>query len=215
MTADQYVKQITKGIQCDAKRRKDIRKQLKAEIQERLNKGEKLENIIESMGSVKEVVASFNETSSVVVHKSHAGKKLLKAIIPMILVLAIMMIPIILLLPKQTKISESEIFIQSEVDEAVVQVIDWLDRNDYESMRKIAREDMANVLTEEIMTPAKEKILIDWGKRVSMGKIYSVEITQKDKHFATCQVTAVYEKISVTYTMSFDEKMHLAGLYFK
>lgn len=215
MTANQYVKSITKEIICDKKRRKDIQKQLKAEIQERMNNGEKLEDIIEDMGTVKEIAASFNETAGIVLNKSHTGKKLFKAIAPILAIMILLVALVSAMLPKSRDLSKSEKFNQETVDAAVMQTLDLLDQNDYEALQKYAREDMVSVLTEDTMNPVKDKILLNWGERVSVGKIYSVEIIQKDQHFATSQVNVVYDRVNVTYTMSFDEDMHIAGLYLK
>ena len=41
------------------------------------------------------------------------------------------------------------------------------------------------------------------------------EITQMNRHFAVCQVNVSYENVSVVYTITFDENMNVAGLYFK
>ncbi len=42
-----------------------------------------------------------------------------------------------------------------------------------------------------------------------------MEVLQRGKYFAVCQVTVTYENTSVTYTISFDESMKIAGLYMK
>jgi len=215
MTAEKYVKDIVKGIQCDKKRGKDIQKQLLSEVKERMAAGEKLEDIMESMGNVKEIAASFNETPTIVMNKSHTMKKLMMAILPLVAIIVAMVVIAVLILPKQSDLAKSEIFNVDEVNAAVVQTIDLLDANDYEALQKNARDDMKNVLTEDVMKPVKDKMMDDWGERTSMGNIYAVEITQKKDHFATCQVSAAYENINVTYTISFDENMHVAGLYVK
>ncbi|MDO5155939.1 MAG: DUF3887 domain-containing protein [Eubacteriales bacterium] len=215
MTAEKYVKDIVKGIQCDKKRGKDIQKQLLSEVKERLAAGEKLEDIMEDMGSVKEIAASFNETPTIAINKSRSNKKLFMAILSIVGVLAGMILIALLILPKQSDIAKSDVFDVDEVNAAVVQTIDWLDEGDYDALQKNAREDMANILTADIMDPVKDKLREDWGKRISLGKIYAMEITQKKNHFATCQVSASYENVNVIYTISFDENMHVAGLYLK
>lgn len=72
--------------------------------------------------------------------------------------------------------------------------------------------------TEEIlrrMGNAKTQISDDWGNFQSWGSIYLSEVTQQGQTFAVGQATAVYEHVTVTYTISFDEDMKLAGLYMK
>ena len=46
MTAETYVKQIVKKVKCDKKRKQDIEKQLLYEIEERIETGEKLQDIL-------------------------------------------------------------------------------------------------------------------------------------------------------------------------
>ena len=39
------------------------------------------------------------------------------------------------------------------------------------------------------------------------------EIVQGNTHMAVGEITVVYENITVTYRLSYDEEMRLAGLY--
>ena len=41
------------------------------------------------------------------------------------------------------------------------------------------------------------------------------EINQRGQKFAIAQLNVSYENISVTYTLTFDDKMKLAGFYIK
>lgn len=40
-----------------------------------------------------------------------------------------------------------------------------------------------------------------------------VEMAQGNQHFAVGEVTVAYENVSVTYRLTYDEDMLLAGLY--
>ena len=61
MNEEQYVNAVVKRIKCSGKRKKEIRKQLLADIQMRVGQGEKLEEILSQMGSVAEIANGFNE----------------------------------------------------------------------------------------------------------------------------------------------------------
>ncbi len=61
----------------------------------------------------------------------------------------------------------------------------------------------------------KEQIGTEWGEFKSFVSVYTGEIKQMGKKFAVTEITALYENRSVTYTISFDEEMKLAGIYMK
>lgn len=64
MTAGQYVNKIVRKINYSSKRKEEIKKQLLMDINLRINQGEKLEDIIAGMGTVREVADNFNENIS-------------------------------------------------------------------------------------------------------------------------------------------------------
>ena len=61
MTAETYVKQILKKVCCNSTKKKEIKKQLLADIKERTAQGETLEEVLSHMGTVQEVADSFHE----------------------------------------------------------------------------------------------------------------------------------------------------------
>ena len=60
MTAEKYVKQIVKKIACGSQKKRDIKRQLLAEVEDRRQEGENLTEIMAEMGSVQEIADSFN-----------------------------------------------------------------------------------------------------------------------------------------------------------
>ncbi len=44
---------------------------------------------------------------------------------------------------------------------------------------------------------------------------YISEVSQINQHYVIGQVTAAYENVSITYTITLDEDMKWAGLYMK
>ena len=53
----------------------------------------------------------------------------------------------------------------------------------------------------------------DWGEPISMGNMYMAEIRERNRVYATAQVTVSYENVNVTYTISFNRQMELYGFY--
>lgn len=55
MDERRYVNAVARKLKCDGKRKKEIRKQLLADIQMRENQGERLEEIISRMGRAEQI----------------------------------------------------------------------------------------------------------------------------------------------------------------
>lgn len=215
MTAEKYVKQIVKKIACSSQKKQDIKKQLLAEMEDRRQAGENLTEIMAEMGSVQEIADSFNESISVEEKKRYKTQKILKIAIPVILAIVILGALLVWAFPKQSDIKDSQVFTQQEIENILLCTIDLLDQGDYAALKSMGTDEMESVFEVYTMENAKSQISENWGERTSIGSIYMAEVTQMNQHFAVCQVNASYENVSVVYTITFDENMKIAGLYFK
>ncbi len=215
MTAEKYVNQIVKKVHCDKSRKNDIKKQLLSEINERMSNGESIEDIIKAMGKVSEIADNFNESISDADKKKYKQKKILKISACAIIVLLMACVGLKWVIPTVGDLDESRFFSKSEVEKTLIEVIDLLDNGDYEALQSMSTEQMAVAFNEESMEAAKANICDDFGGRVSVGNIYSGEVIQQNLHYATCQVNVSYDNAGVTYTITFDENMKIAGLYMK
>lgn len=216
MTPEKYVKQIMKLVTCGKNKKKDISRQLLSGMQERMDNQESLETIISSMGSIHEIADGFNESLSAEDKKQWEKEKNLKILGIVVLVILVICFLFFMMLPNANEISESEIFDETTVQNALMQTIDCLDAEDYDSLKQMSTDSLAAVFTKEKMDEVKAQICEGgFGNRISLGNVYMTEVAQSGKHFATCQAQVSYEKIVVTYTISFDENMKLCGLYMK
>lgn len=215
MTAEKYAKQIVKKIMCSSMKKHDIKKQLLAEIGERRQAGEALSDIMTEMGTAQEIADSFNDSISEEEKKHYKIQKRLKMIIPILFVLVTLGFLLNWYIPKQNDIKDSKVFVQEEIESRLISTIDLLEQKNYDTLQSIATDQMKSVLCEATMENVKNEICENWGTRSAMGNIYEEEITQMNQHFAVCQVNVSYENVSVTYTISFDENMNIAGLYLK
>lgn len=215
MTAEKYVKKILKNVHCSSAKKKDIQKQLLADMEERTSQGEALENVISQMGTVKEVADGFNENISPEEQKSYRRNRGLKIMALVVISIGVLAALVYWMLPKARSIEASSIFSKSQVESAVTETIAMLDDGDYEALQKKATSQMAEVLNADTMEAAKLQVGADWGEQTAAGTIYMQEIVQMNVHYAICQVNVAYENRSVTYTITFDKKMKLAGIYMK
>lgn len=95
-------------------------------------------------------------------------------------------------------------------------VIALLNAEDYETLQNdYAAEEMKPYLTKEVIDDAKLYVGEDWGAFVSNGKIYAEKVNQNGVDYTIAMVNSMYENVSVTYTITFDSKMKLAGLYMR
>ncbi len=219
MKAETYVDKIVKQMQCSKSKKEEIRKQLLGDIRERVAAGESEEAVIAQMRTVEELAQEFNESFSAKERKRSRKSRSTKMIIITILVIiglfAIATALLYWMLPKGTDISESSIFVKEQVEARVEEVINLLDDGAYDTLAENATEQMAGVLNDEDMDAAKQLVGDDWGARVELGTIYMQEVEQQGVHYVITQVAASYENVTVTYTITFDENMKLAGIYMK
>lgn len=219
MKAETYVDKIVKQMQCSKSKKEEIRKQLLGDIRERVAAGESEEAVIAQMGTVEELAQEFNESFSAKERKRSRKSRSTKMIIITILVIiglfAVATALLYWMLPKGTDISESSTFVKEQVEARVEEVINLLDDGAYDTLAENATEQMAGVLNDEDMDAAKQLVGDDWGARVELGTIYMQEVEQQGVHYVITQVAASYENVTVTYTITFDENMRLAGIYMK
>lgn len=112
-------------------------------------------------------------------------------------------------------LENSEIFSSEVVEAEMRNVIELLNKEDYEALHEISDNTMKEFLTPEVWGDAKVQFSENWGELEKLGNIYLSEAEQNGLPMAAGQVKATYENVKVTYTIVFNEEMQLAGLYIK
>lgn len=118
-------------------------------------------------------------------------------------------------IPKNAEIGSSGVYEQKAVEEKAEQVLELLVQDDFEGLKEEATEKMQKAIDGNAIITVRNEISEDWGKYISMGKIYSAEMKQREKHLAVTQTAVTYENLTVNYTISFDKELKVAGLYMK
>ena len=213
MDAKKYVNAIVRKIKCNGKKKKEIKKQLLMDIDMRMKQGERLEEIISQMGTVKEIADGFNENISLKEQKQYARNKVLKIAIPIIVVLVFLILFVYWILPKSFDIEQSRYFNREQVEAAMKETIDLLDERDYIALQESAIPQMKPLLNAETMDDVKGALSDDWGERKLFGAVYMVELVQGTGHFVVGEITVTYENVSATYRLTYDKDMRLAGIY--
>ncbi len=215
MTAEKYVNRIVKKIKCSKARRREIKQQLLSDIEAQVEQGESLESVLKQMGDFRDIVADFNESVSGEERKKYLRGKLFKILGSVMAALLVLAAGGYWFLPKSSSIEESKYFDKGVVEEKVKATVGLLDEGDYETLYADAIPQMQSAVTEGAIEDAKKLISDDWGKRLSFGSIYMVEITQGGEHCVVSEITVVYENVSVVYHLTYDEDMRLAGVYMR
>lgn len=210
-----YIHRVTKKLQCSTVRKKEIEKQLMSEITAEVESGEALQDVLKRMGTSEELSAEFNNSFSEEEKKKYKKEKWMKRIAIILTILIAIVGVIYWFLPKTSPIEESKIFDASTVQEMTEQVIELVDAENYEELKKYADDAMIEMLSEDVIGAAKDMIGEDWGERQSLGNIYMAECRQMGMRNVLVQINASYENANVTYSLSFDEDMELNGLWMK
>ena len=213
MGEKKYVNAVARKLKCDGKRKREIKKQLLADIQMRENQGERLEEIISRMGKAGELADGFNENISVEEQRRYARNKVLKIVIPTVLAVIFIGMAGFWMLPETVDIEESRVFDKEEVEAAMKETIELLDAEDYDALQKNAIPTMKPLLNAETRENMRRTLSDDWGERKQFGAVYMVEVIQGNSHLAVGEMTVTYENVSVTYRLTYDEDMRFAGIY--
>ena len=217
MNAERYVNEIVKKVECKSAKREEIRNQLLSDIAARREQGETLEEIIESMGSAGEIAEAFcqelSEDERRAYRKVRRRKRMTVIVGVSVLVLLLLALYFWWLLPKKT--DSGMPFSREEITAKTVEVVELLNADDFETLKQMALEELHTALTRENIDRARAFVSDDWGEMRSLGTVYAQEVEQKGKHFTVTQVDAIYEKVNVVYTITFDDEGRLAGVYMR
>lgn len=215
MDERQYVNAIARRIKCNGKKKKEIKRQLLADITMRTEQGEDFQEIISQMGTAKEIADGFNENISEKEIKQYKRNRVIKIALSVIAVIIILASILYWMLPKSFAIEQSKYFDKEQVEDAMRTTIELLDMQDYATIQENAIPQMQSILNHETMENVRKQITEDWGQRESFGVLYTMELVQGNEHFAVGEVTVSYENATVTYRLTYDREMQLAGLFIR
>ncbi len=215
MTANMYVNQIVKKIKCSGKKRKEIRRQLLADLEIDLQNGETMAAVMLRMGEPIVIAEEFNQNLPDRERKLYKRGILLKTTGCIAAVLVLLICAVLWFLPKTAQIEKSGIFQAEALEERSREVIRLLDAQDYEALKKMSIDEIKAVLNKDSIDQARASVSSDWGDFIEFGKFYMQEYTQMGKTLALVQINTAYKNTSVTYTILFDKSMKIAGLYMK
>ncbi len=213
MNKKQYIKKVVKLLGCSRQQKRKIQLDLENDIEMALKQGESLEDIIQRMGAPEEVAREFNENMGVQPPRSH--KKMIIIIIGILVGVGLAVFLFIRsMIPEYTDLQDSSYFQQEQVAQIMAEVILDVSPLDEQSLIERCDETMAQTLTEHSLSEALESL----GELGNFQRITSeryVEVNQNGYICVVGEIVALYQKRSVTYTITLDQNYQLAGLYMK
>ena len=215
MKAETYAGKVARRVKCSGKKRREIKRQFLSDIAARQETGEPLEEIFRGMGTPAEAARELNGDLSKRERSVHTRNLVVKILCVVLAVLVILAGFVYWLLPKGYGIGHSGSFTQEDVESQAMTVIALLDAEDYEALQAISIEEMREFVNPQTLEAAKELVGDDWGAFRGYGSRYMQELSQMGRDYAIIQITANYENVNVTYTITFDEELRLAGIYMR
>lgn len=213
MDAEKYVKKIVRNLKCTGAKKKEIGDSLLSDIAARREQGEPMEQIMESMGSPEEIAEAFSQNLSDADRKAYKRRRIGMTIGQILAALVFLSVLAWWMIPKPASLGDD--LSQEAVTASVENVVVMLNQNDFDGLQELAVDELKSKLTQETMDEVRKNISEDWGEMQSIGKVYMQGLKQKGKVMVVTQVDAVYENVSVVYTISFDEDLRLGGLYMR
>ncbi|MEZ3446864.1 MAG: DUF3887 domain-containing protein [Lachnospiraceae bacterium] len=215
MTAERYVKEVGKLLKCRASKKKGIKSRLLVEIRSAVAGGEDTEDVLKRMGIPWDCANRYNDQFDKAERKAAKRERALKICGIVLIVIAVLAAVVYWKLPKWSDISESTIFSEEQVKAETEEIIRYYSDDDFQAVTARMNDDMRQVLNAATLQYAKSQMKEDFGELLAFGNMYVSEAVQGAVHYAMVQVSVSYSNMSVTYTITFDADMKLAGFYVK
>lgn len=215
MDQSRYLKLIGKRLKCGRAKKKEIMRQIGSDIAIAMEGGKSFEDVMAEMGSPAEAAGEFNENFSETEIRLGKRQKQFKVLGIAVCVLVVLAAGIFWLIPKSRLITGDSIFSEEEVTAKAKEIIALLDEDDIESLTPLMTEAMKDFLTKEMLREVKAMFAEDFGAFRSWGNAYIVEVEQAGQKGVVIEIVAVYENVTVTYQISFDQDMKFAGVYMR
>lgn len=118
-------------------------------------------------------------------------------------------------MPKSKLLEKSEIFSAQEVIALSEKTADLIYEDHYEELWQYAAEPIRTATEPEAMKDVKKQFAEDWGAFQSYENVRAAEMKQRGQMQAVVQFEAVYEHVTIDYTLTFNTDLTLIGLYMK
>lgn len=216
MEKESYIKEVEKNLLCRRDKKTEICRDLKSDIEAAMENGESWEAVERRMGMPRELAAEFNENLSPKDRVARSNKKIIFLILAVIAAVMIAGIAFVVSrLPKTAQIGDSGLFEEEAVRSRAAEVIELVSEDNWDVLiEDYCAEVLQTNVSKEKLIEAKS-LLGEWGAYDKITSEYMQEMTSGGTTYAIVQTVVLYEKKSITFTLTFDSDMTLVGLYMK
>lgn len=213
MTKGKYIAMIVSRIKGSKETKKKAQEELMAKVDEAMEQGASLVDVIDRIGPVSKVAKEWNEKIPKEEQKVYEKVMRWKRLGVVAGIVLVILAVCYYWFPRYYDIESKGIFSKTEVELQVQNVVAMLDEKDYEGLCDIATSDMQKVLNDTMIQAAKlEQVGSNWGEFVEFGQLYMSRMEYRGKTYAVTQITVEYENVGVIYSIAFDETMKFAKL---
>lgn len=217
MQQEEYIKAVIRRLECSARKKTDIKKELTSDIQTAIANGESWDEIQARMGAPEQLAKDFNDNLTPEEIRNNKKKKGLVTAGIIIGILVVLGAGIVWMLPKSYELEKSGTFTEEAVLKQTDMIIASLDQEDYTALEGYANDKMKGFFRQNpnVMADAKATLGGELGANQGYTSWYVAELRQSGQRYAMVQVVVQYENRSVTYTITYDKEMKLSGIYMK
>lgn len=215
MTAEKYVREVGKLLKCRASKKRAVKRQLLSEINSAVAGGEALEDVLGRMGIPWDFANHYNDNFDRAEWRAARRERRLKTWGIVVLVIVAVFAVLYRNLPKWSDISESTVFDEGRVKARGEEIIQLYSDNEFQAVNAAMNEEMAQLLNEAMLQLTKTQLGEDFGALLAIEDMEVSVAEQGGSAYAMLQAQVSYSNIHVTYIMTFDEKMKIAGFHVK
>lgn len=215
MTAERYTKEVGRLLKCRASKKREIKSRLLSEIQSAVAGGENQEDVLKRMGTAWDCANRYNDNFDRAERKAAKRERAVKIWGVVLLVIAVLAAAVYWNLPRWSEISESTVFREDSVCAAAEEIIRLYSDNDFEAVTARMNDDMKQVLNAATLQYMKSQMKEEFGELLAFGDMQASEAKQGGRSYAMVQVCVSYANMNVTYTITLDADMKMAGFYIK
>lgn len=215
MTAQRYVREVGKLLKCSSSKKKEVKAQLLAQINEKTDKGEPLDKVLGELGIPWDYANLYNDRFDRAERKKAKREKNIRRALIAAAIIAVIIVIARINLPSWSAIEDGGIFDAAQVEDEALRIIALFNSGDYDGLVESMNDEMQETLNAAKLSYAKAQFNGNFGAFKGIEEKAFSQAEQRGEKYAVAQIKASYENVTVSYTITFDADMKLAGIYFR
>lgn len=230
MNQQAYIKETAKKLSCNRDKRAEFTRQLASDIESALESGESWDAIQKRLGTPTEIAREMNESLG---ETAVAYRQKTRRILGLISGLAAVILVAVILLftvpgirekkpPEQAEHTSSPYATQTNeplsndtARSLSNRAIEQFSDGNYKTLIDQSDDKLKDILSVETLKQVREQMMPDAGEFQGIKESNVVRINEENASYVTVQTQARYERQTVTFTLSWNDREELCGFYLK